>query len=113
MADGQRHLSFNISETKYGTIHLATDIAITSKVSWIGQKRNILPYPFKTVKQSMITENMAAVHFPSNALRSKIFMKPNGCLVKDRRTAGGRFVYSAKISHHKAILHHLYSVIFK
>ena len=31
MADGQRHLSFNISETKYGTIHLATDIAITSK----------------------------------------------------------------------------------
>ena len=22
MADGQRHLSFNISETKYGTIHL-------------------------------------------------------------------------------------------
>ena len=31
MADGQRHLSFNISENKYGTIHLATDIAITSK----------------------------------------------------------------------------------
>ena len=31
MADGQRHLSFNISETKNGTIHLATDIAITSK----------------------------------------------------------------------------------
>ena len=31
MADGQRHLSFNIAETKYGTIHLATDIAITSK----------------------------------------------------------------------------------
>ena len=31
MADGQRYLSFNISETKYGTIHLATDIAITSK----------------------------------------------------------------------------------
>ena len=47
MADGQRHLSFNISETKYGTIHLATDIAITSKgLVDIGQKRNILPYPF-------------------------------------------------------------------
>ena len=31
MADSLRYLSFNISETKYGTIHLATDFAITSK----------------------------------------------------------------------------------
>ena len=50
--------------------------------------------------QSMITKKMAAVHFPSNAFRSKIFKKVNGCLLKDRRKAGGRFVYSAKISHH-------------
>ena len=46
MADGQRHLSFNISETKYGTIHLATDIAITLKGLVDRPKRNILPYPF-------------------------------------------------------------------
>ena len=43
---------------------------------------------------------MAAVGFPSNALRSKILKKANGCVLKDRRKAGGRFVYSAKISHH-------------
>ena len=43
---------------------------------------------------------MAAVHFPTNALRSKIFEKANECAVKDRHKAGGRFVYSAKISHH-------------
>ena len=42
---------------------------------------------------------MAAVHFLSNALRPKIFKKANGCVLKDRRKAGGRFVYSAKISH--------------
>ena len=55
---------------------------------------------------------MAAVHFPSNALRSKIFKKASGCLLKDRPKAGGRFVYSVKISHHYVILCHLYSVIF-
>ena len=44
MADGQRHLSFNISETKYGTIHLATDIAITSKGLVDRPKKK---YPFK------------------------------------------------------------------
>ena len=49
--------------------------------------------------ESTITEKMAAVHFPSNALRSKIFKKANRCLWKDRRKAGGRFVSSAKISH--------------
>ena len=38
---------------------------------------------------------MAAVHFPSNVLRSKIFKKANECLLKDKRNAGGRFVYSA------------------
>ena len=43
---------------------------------------------------------MAAVHFPINALWSKIFKKANGCLLKDGRKAGGRFVYSAKVSHH-------------
>ena len=43
------------------------------------------------------TEKMAAVRFPSNALRSKIFKKANGCLLKDKRKAGG---CSAKISHH-------------
>ena len=41
-----------------------------------------------------ITEKMATVHFPSNALRSKIFMKAKGCPLKDRRKTGGRFVYS-------------------
>ena len=42
-----------------------------------------------------VTERMAAVH----ALRPKIFKKANGCVLKDRRKAGGRFVYSARISH--------------
>ena len=42
---------------------------------------------------------MAAVHFPSNALRSKIFKTANECFFEDRRKTGGRFVYSAKISH--------------
>ena len=31
-------------------------------------------------------------------LRSKIIKKANGCLLKDRRRARGRFVYSADIS---------------
>ena len=44
--------------------------------------------------QSTITEKMAAVHIPCNALRSKMFKKANGWLSK------GRFVYSAKIPHH-------------
>ena len=52
------------------------------------------------IDQSTITEKMAAVHFPSNALRSKIFKKANRCLLKYRHGARGRFVYSAKISHH-------------
>ena len=42
---------------------------------------------------------MAAEHFPTNALQSKIFKKASECLLKDRRKAGGRFVYSTKISH--------------
>ena len=46
---------------------------------------------------STITEKMAAVHFPSNALRSNIFRKANGCLLKDRRKAAGRFFYSVDI----------------
>ena len=50
--------------------------------------------------QSTITEKMVVVHFPGNALRSKIFKKANGCLLKGRYTAGGRFVYFAKIFHH-------------
>ena len=37
--------------------------------------------------QSTITEKMVAVHIPSNALRSKILSKANGCLLKDRRQA--------------------------
>ena len=37
---------------------------------------------------------MAAVHIPCNALRSKIFKKANGWLLK-----GGRFVYSGRIPH--------------
>ena len=37
----------------------------------------------------MITEKMAAVHFPGNALRSKIFKKANNCLLNDGRKAGG------------------------
>ena len=41
-----------------------------------------------------ITEKMATLHFPSNALRSKSFMKAKECFLKDRRKAGGRFVYS-------------------
>ena len=59
--------------------------------------------------KSTITEKMATVHFLSNALRAKILKKANGCLLKDRRKAGSRFVYSAKISHHWAILCHLFS----
>ena len=43
---------------------------------------------------------MAAVHFLTDAMRSKIIKRANGCLLKDIRKAGGRFVYSAKISHH-------------
>ena len=62
--------------------------------------------------QSTITEKMTAIHFPSNALRSKIFEKVNGCLLKDRHKTGGRFVYSVKISYHQVILCDLYSVIF-
>ena len=37
----------------------------------------------------MIIERMAAVHFLSNALQSKIFKKANRCLLKDRLEAGG------------------------
>ena len=33
--------------------------------------------------QSTITEKIAAAHFPSNALRSKIFKKANGCFLKE------------------------------
>ena len=62
--------------------------------------------------ESTITQKMAAVYFPSNALRSKIFQKANRCLLKGRRKAGGRFVYFAKMSHHLVILCSLYSVIF-
>ena len=54
----------------------------------------------KNASQSTITEKTAAVHFTRNALRSKIFKRANGCLLKNRRKTGGRFVYSAKISHH-------------
>ena len=49
---------------------------------------------------STITEKMGAVHFPGNALRSKIFKKANGCLLKDRRKVEDGFVHFAKISHH-------------
>ena len=49
---------------------------------------------------STITEKMGAVHFPGNALRSKIFNKANGCFLKDRRKVENGFVQSAKISHH-------------
>ena len=34
---------------------------------------------------TIITEKMAVVQFPSNALRSKIFMKANGCKRMDVR----------------------------
>ena len=34
-------------------------------------------------------KDMAAVHFPHNALQSKIFKKANGCPLKDRSKAGG------------------------
>ena len=43
---------------------------------------------------------MATVHFRCNTMRSKIFKKANGCLLKDGRKPGGRFAYPAKISHH-------------
>ena len=49
----------------------------------------LIPAGGPTVDESTITEKMAAVDFPSNALRSKIFNKSNGCLLKDRRKAGG------------------------
>ena len=44
--------------------------------------------------KSTITKKMAAVYFPSNALQSKIFKKTNGCLLKDRRKAEGRYCIS-------------------
>ena len=50
MADGQRHLSFNISETKYGTIHLASDIAITSTGRVDRPKKKYIAIPFNTLK---------------------------------------------------------------
>ena len=50
--------------------------------------------------KSTVTEKMAAVHFPCNALRSKIFKEANGYLLKDKRKKRGRFVYSAEICHH-------------
>ena len=34
--------------------------------------------------QSTITEKIAVVHFPGNALRFKIFKEANRCLLKDR-----------------------------
>ena len=46
-------------------------------------------------------------------MRSKVFKKANGCFLKHKREAAGRFVYSAKISHHiLGDLGLLYSVIF-
>ena len=45
-------------------------------------------------------EKIEAVHFPGESLRSKIFKKMNGCLLKDTRKTGGRFVYSAKMFRH-------------
>ena len=54
----------------------------------------------KFILKSTITEKMAAVHFPGNALRSKVFKKANGCLLKDKRKARVWFVYSAKTSRH-------------
>ena len=71
-------------------------------IAWCRRKsaREHLNYMF----QSTITDG--GCNFPSNASRSKIFKKANGCLLKDRRKAGGRLVYCSKISHH------LYSAIF-
>ena len=63
-------------------------------------KSHGLVFLILTVGKSRITEKTAAVHFPGNALTFKIFRKANGRLLKDRRKAGGRFVYSAKISRH-------------
>ena len=34
------------------------------------------------IQSTMTIKTMTAVHFPSNALRSKIFEKVNGCLLK-------------------------------
>ena len=42
----------------------------------------------RCLMQSAIKEKIAAVHFLSNALRSKIFKKAYGCLLKDRRKGG-------------------------
>ena len=64
--------------------------------------RNKTAIPLTNIENNTIhvTEKMAAVHFLCNALRSKIFKKANGCLLKHRRKAVGRFAYSAKICHH-------------
>ena len=57
MADGQRHLSFNILETKYGTIIQQPILQSLQKVSWIGRKRNILPYPFNnSIKKQIFSD---------------------------------------------------------
>ena len=48
MADGQCHLSFNISETRHVTQNLITDITIALKILIEKPRRKyILPYPFK------------------------------------------------------------------
>ena len=47
--------------------------------------------PIVDIEQVLIAEyssTLSIVHFPGNALRSKIFKKSNGCLLKDGRKAG-------------------------
>ena len=61
---------------------MSFDIQKKSKVlkRWVAMLK-IKSFPITA--QSTIKETMAAVHFPKKA---------NGCLLKDRRTAGGQFV---------------------
>ena len=70
MADGQRHLPFNISETKYGTIHLATDIAITSK----GHYCFLLPHPSSNMTTLKCSKKYTAILY-RNKLSWSIFVQ--------------------------------------
>ena len=85
MADGQRHLSFNISEAKYGTIHLATDIAITSKGLVNRPKKKYIAISFK---RQLIRDFSICII----------------CQTKDELSGGGAMSYSS-LARCSAIFH--------
>ena len=75
-----------------------------SSWSWPPVKlwRHVKPKNWLQNTHQHCQSTMAIVHFPSNALRSKIFKKSSGCLLKDGRKAGRPppICSLSKISHH-------------